>query len=563
MKYIIDTTEKNIIGPLSDLSKPAASFSFPISTLSERGMQLAEFETGLLANSDSGLISYRTSHGYEQLIIQLAPGINSVKWGQCENDPNAKIFSLAMPYKIIIADFENNGFLGMRHFFTMTPAFGWDTQLYATGFSNTNNVGYHVTSIGWVCIYLHGKPVFKNLSEKIDYVVNRESGLAEPYNYRNMSHTDGPFFYKQLMPSKNHFHNADNWHKKTQKEGLSWVLDKDNYIPYTTIISDQFYAQKYVSKTENPKAVDYTLYHAAYENYAPYYDHNNIKPFNRKDKNDLTSETISSFFSKNRTPFDYSPEAAKPSTKKPSPPTLSATALKTKNKLSNKSCPGCHKPYPVTEPFINVATKVVANPVNLLDGTPAIVPMVVQEKTYCSNCASYLGHNMLDVVNGKNLLVAKSILLHFGNEWYYHWELISCPSCEKYYPKKTSKDYLVYGPDLISPTRCYNCLPSKAIELDSITSKLIAVEYSTSALLLSIEQDTKTLHPKVVLKDEIIHTSHLNHICHCGMYNKDTSQLVPTEKDNKKVLVCKTCTHQNLIDITEPVQIAINVKGNQ
>lgn len=243
----------------------------------------AWIETGLLPVSGAGLLSYRAAFGHEQIIYQLPPGIYTIRWGEREHDEDAQNYSLAHPWKVIIADFNNNNFLGLRHFYSSDPITYWDQQLYAVNLPNTNTLGYNGTSVGWTCLYLNDDTRSYTLDQKIEYVIHRESGLSEPYNDNNMRNTDGTRFYENLgKPS--YMYDPSEWQLKTLEEGYSWILNPELLVPLH--VPETGHAEKYHSQ-----APCYTLRRASFEPYSAYYsDHTYVKPFNILSANGFTAE---------------------------------------------------------------------------------------------------------------------------------------------------------------------------------------------------------------------------------------------------------------------------------
>lgn len=550
MKYIIDTATSTIIGPLESLNKSATTKSQTFSELLANAGTYGKFETGLLPVMHSGLLSYRTSHGYEQLIIQLGPEISTVKWGYRENDKDARLYSIAMPYRIVIADFENNNFIGARHFFALAPALDWNTQLYATGFCNTNNLGYNETSIGWICLY-HNKAGnnIVDLSHKIDYVVNRESGLGEPYNYVNMSRTDAPIFFKSRMPNRDHFHSAENWQKHTKKhKDYQWVLDPENNVPLYTNVSDNFYAQKYTDP-KHKDSVAYTLYLASHNNYAPYYRRTEVKPINKPDaKMDMAG--IVNMLSAARN-VSYIPQGELPKVKAP---TVSDKAAAKKKILDSKLCPMCAKSYPPTHAFY-----------------PAITEFdddfnIVKYSEVCETCITK--KTTRKTVNKKNLYVSLNLCYLMidptsdKEAWYLNYEMTECNFCEARFPKDHEASFLVYHLTLNETSGCIYCIDKLNIIEDFITKKKVYKTAITEINLLQFSLSNSG-KPELVLAPAKVHTSHFDHVCNCGMYIEDLDELTPVQKENKKVLVCKTCTQNNLIELTDIIMVPVQLKENK
>jgi len=563
MKYVIDTENKTVIGPLSNLEKAADTFSFPVAKLIENASALARIETGLLPVQGSGLVSYRAAAEHEQIVIQLEPGIYTVKWGQRERDVNAQLFSLAMPYRIIIADFYKNEFLGSRHFFSMTPAYSWDLQLYVTGFSNTNNLGYADTSIGWICHYHNnaGKEC-KNLSEKIDYVIDRESGLGEPYNYNNMSETDGPKFYSKFMPTKTHFHNASHWANKTSKEGLDWVFDPSNFIPYSTIATDAFAAKEYVDPAQKGAKL-YTLYDATHKQYIPYYPHRipyakELKPFNQSitDINPTPSLT-SLLFTLKRDPVKFVPllqqeefgiDIASFE--------FSQKALQIKNILESKICPHCNKIFPQMEKFTSV-----------LVGIDTVEKIVTESDMWCTHCVA-TSTAQIDI-HGDTFPASTDILLwseHYSL-YFLPFDITECPGCGECQPNNIdTSDFFVYGLDFDNPIGCVNCLYSEDDEAlyvwDPFIKKYFINELAVEVQTLQMLPDPQTLKISVCQALQLVHPTTAEHICNCGMYIDDPLSKCVSKKKEDNSLTCVTCVNKELISTGPQItEVVLDTKG--
>lgn len=259
MKIIADTDQEYAL-VVDDKNEfvNATSFSHFFKTITSSNSSV---DTGLMPQDGSGILSYRSAGAYSQLVYQQAPGSSLVKWGQYENDDDAKVYKLAHPYKIFIADFHSDTLVGLRHFFANEAIFDGSEILYHTPYPNTNCQGYNGTSVGWVCLYRTSGTPLLTVSEKLDYAWQRESGLHEPYNNDNMSETDGPRFY--YSNGINIYNDPEAWQNKTLKEGFDWISDTDFLIPIKT--NDEHHL------THDDEGVVYTLDKAMNDSYIPYY----------------------------------------------------------------------------------------------------------------------------------------------------------------------------------------------------------------------------------------------------------------------------------------------------
>lgn len=187
----------------------------------------APFNTGWMP---PGVRMFTQAGQRAQAIIECQPGINLTWWGEHESDTNAKLYELAQPYRVIIADFMNNVFYGARMFYSPVPINGPDTPLYHANVPNLNCRGYGGNGVGWICLY-HNNLVeqHRTIGEKIAQVIERCSG-AEAYNNANMSETDGPRFYSD-HGKPDWLTHPIYWEKKSLDEGYEWTLDDDLWIP--------------------------------------------------------------------------------------------------------------------------------------------------------------------------------------------------------------------------------------------------------------------------------------------------------------------------------------------
>ena len=555
MKYIFDTDDVSVIGPIPDLAKPASTvFRKTFAEMAQDTHLIDSFSTGLLPVHGSGLLSYRRAFNYEQIIFQLEPGISTVKWGNYENDPSAQLFELAMPYRIIISDYQDNAFVGSRHFFSMQPIYHWDAPLYATGFSNTNNLGYGETSIGWICHYHNGAGNnIADLAGKIEYMVWRESGLAEPYNYGNMSGTDGPTFYKKFMPDKKHFHRADNWAEKTKKDGLDWVFDESNFIRYHTIVSDVFYASSHVNPATE-ESVDYTLRHASFNNYAPYYHHKAVKPIN------ATGVDLDKFLTFLR------PKSSTGSVASYTPANVSDVDAfeipqfndQTKdhfNKLvKGIPCNGCGNPFPSAQNFKEIITD-IAYDEDLKQYVPSIISL------YCKECTEE--YTTLHSLNpqGPLFFVSTNCLIwdDFNSMWIFPHESIQCSNCETLFYDKSNLDlFFIYGMSLESNSGCISCLDSDTYTIDYVSKKNVLNHYLVSKDMISFESDSDG-HPLYKIAKQYVHINYSDNVCKCGIYVQNSDEFIPKENENDPS-TCVTCVHKTLISLETITAVAIEQK---
>lgn len=234
-----ESIKENLNGLLGETSKekPIEDFFYGLKDVSF-------FDTGLLPLDGSGTLSIRQALGKMQVVFQHTPGIYRVIWGSSEGDPDAGIFDLAMPYRIVIGDFSDGEFYGARHFYSTSPITSKDQILFHVNLPNLNCKGYGGgNGVGWICLY-HNKPSIKELDigQKIANLIDRAGG-GEAYNDGNMNETDGPRFYKEQFQleatsdssiSINDYDflwNPEAWEYKTQTEGFEWTLQPELWIP--------------------------------------------------------------------------------------------------------------------------------------------------------------------------------------------------------------------------------------------------------------------------------------------------------------------------------------------
>lgn len=197
-----------------------------------------------------------------QVVIERPPDINLVWWGDREGDPNARLYELAQPWRIIIADFRKEQLLGARLFYSPEPLLRPDQQLFHSNLPNTNCQGYQGNAVGWQCLYLTDGDRFESLHEGIVRVIERSSG-AEAYNNRNMDSTDGPRFYKKMNKPR-YTWDPITWENRTKEEGVNWTLDEGLWIPVEVASIDE-------QEAHIAGGFPLTVAAAVEGGYAPYY----------------------------------------------------------------------------------------------------------------------------------------------------------------------------------------------------------------------------------------------------------------------------------------------------
>lgn len=274
MKYQIDFDTGQVAGPFLD-QPSSTSTIVSLSSFIEKASDNTIFNSGLLPVSKSGILSIQKGFGYEQIILQKEPAIETVRWGKSESQKNKPIYRLAMPWQIVILDYHNSTFVGARLFYSPEAIHSWSQPLYVAGVPNLNCKRYNGTSVGWLCLYHTDDTTTFDLAKRIDYGMMRVSGLSEPYNDYNMSETDGPRFYAEHIPD-HIFSSPTKWQTKSLKDGFEWVLNPSKLIALKTDHpGPNNHNEAYLAT-----GIPYTLDRAANEAYSAYYhDLVYIKPF--------------------------------------------------------------------------------------------------------------------------------------------------------------------------------------------------------------------------------------------------------------------------------------------
>ncbi len=226
------------------------------------------YDSGLFVTPNSGVIYHRSGFGSEQIVYQSAPEIRPAVYKNNESSPPAGTTKhmLAFPYVILLMAFEGGMFKGIRHFYSPEPISSLDQQLYLANLPNTNTLSYNNTSLGWVCLYLRDEGNhLKTLEQKVSYGLARHDPVGEPYNYANMSRTDGYQFYKKQKPTEKYLWDPSAWETKTQEEGLDWVCDAKLWIPAHVLPTDT------IAPKHDPEGTPYTLRRALFDEHNVYY----------------------------------------------------------------------------------------------------------------------------------------------------------------------------------------------------------------------------------------------------------------------------------------------------
>ena len=247
----------------------------------------AHIDTGLLPLDGTGLLAYRQAANHAQIVVQHAPSVSRILWGEHEGDSNANVYHLAQPYRIIIGDILNGNFYGARIFYSINPITSPSQELYHVNLPNINCKGYRGNGVGWVCLYHRDDWTQIPLGEKVSRLIERCSG-SEAYNDANMSETDGPRFYESFG-KPNYTWNPKLWEKKTQEEGINWTLQQDLWIPI--LVKDRDNQGGHFNN-----GIPLTLGIALTGDYQAYYTDNlHTKPVNSIARNDKEYSSLEAF----------------------------------------------------------------------------------------------------------------------------------------------------------------------------------------------------------------------------------------------------------------------------
>lgn len=237
------------------------------------------FDTGLMPLSGTGVLAIRSAGNHTQITFQHAPQISLINWGASENDPEAKAYNVAQPYRIWIGDLIDGEMFGARMFYSIYPITSPDQPLYHLNLPNTNCKGYRGNGVGWQCLYHNQSWLNLPFNEKIIKFAERCSGV-ETYNDANMIETDGPRFYNEKQ-KPSYLWDPIQWQNKTEIEGLNWVFNDDNWIPI--LVKDQDHQDKHYDN-----GIPLTIQMAMLGDYQAYYtDPYRPKPVNMLSRSDL------------------------------------------------------------------------------------------------------------------------------------------------------------------------------------------------------------------------------------------------------------------------------------
>jgi hypothetical protein len=546
MKYLIDLSNDTFSGPVfQDISVDSSQSLYDLMSSMSKN---AWIETDLLPVSGAGMLSYRAAFGSEQIIYQIPPGVYTVRWGDTENDMYAENYQLAHPWKVVIADFKDGNFLGVRHFYSPDSIVYWDQPLYAVNLPNTNTRGYNGTSIGWVCLYLKDDTQKYSLAEKVDYIIHRESGLSEPYNNNNMNNTDGTRFYER-NGAPVFMYNPSEWQLKTQKEGYSWILDSNLLIDLH--VSTDGHAERY--DQESPV---YTLRRASFEPYSAYYSDNLYdKPFNILSRQGFDPAHRNTWLSPimsitGNTLLDSPKEKLSPSQVLSKNYDFIFSDNITNSTKSGWICYLCDEKYPFSDENTSVVTSYSFNPV--LKSLHSF-----NHETFCSSCVD----NDVIYIDSEYDYFTFGCLVWCDteNEWAIPEKTISCSNCYSIYTSSHTVNngpVLVYSdlyPDSIETSPivgCIGCIDSESFVVSDINNNLLlyskAVSYKKASITMEysdiiLEDGTKAQQFKPVLVTNEFYTSAYkaqasgNVICKCEFMVPESSL------SNTVPSTCTTC----------------------
>lgn len=195
-----------------------------------------KYESGLLP---PGVVSIRRQGPRSQYVLQTPPGLYNLIWGEFEGQSTASVYRVAMPYRVIFAEFNGAAFVGARMFYAMKRIDSYDDVLYHLNLPNVNCRGYNETSVGWVCLYQRDTSDCVTDAQRIAYVAMRCSG-DEAYNDSNMEETDGTRFYEQFRPEYQYLYSPQLWEARSERYGWEWTLENpDQWIPVRVTSRDE------------------------------------------------------------------------------------------------------------------------------------------------------------------------------------------------------------------------------------------------------------------------------------------------------------------------------------
>lgn len=543
MKYTLDLATQQVIGPFEkDPTDGTTRVSLAEFVDTVKGNY--PFSTGIIPTNGSGLISLQRGFGFEQIIYQLKPGIETIRWGAREGTVDKAIYNVALPYRIYIADYKNGSFVGCRHFFSPDPIFHWDQPLYVPNLPNTNCVGYRGTSVGWVCLYLNDNTTAYTFQERIEYFINRMSGVAEPYNDANMSETDGPRFYAARGADK-FMTDPKKWQEKTVAEGYEWMLDRDLLKPFLVNMAPELHAEKYVDN-----GTPYTLNHAANSPYSAYYnDHDYVKPW-MKPFTELAPATLMTVVTGVAAPSAKAVVAKK---KAETPEELAqlfasipTPEVKDVNQVKDilngrriLECANCKKRALKVE---NVSVKVSrnANSGDLLN--------IGHLQNWCEACVKTGAIKYDQPSMGGWLYISKHILAYCDSEdqWLPQSETVSCGVCSSNFATANAAKYMIYhatkledGSYVFSEHGCVNCVEEPWAVED--TQKLnILCSQMTKNTVHTLMNDPETNGAK--FKEITIWTLEEKTFCKCKMFAIEPTNATTINTMGGVLDMCSGCT---------------------
>lgn len=413
----------------------------------------AIIDTGLLPVEKSGLLSLRMGFGRTQYVYQIEPQKHIVIWGEYEGEEERDQYVLAEPWKIIIADFQDGAFLGLRHFYSPEQIWSFDQPLYAINLPNTNTIGYNGTSIGWTCLYRNHDTTGFSIPEQINYFIERESGANEPYNNANMSETDGPRFYcSQGKPE--YMWDPFVWQEKTTNEGIDWILNPDNLIPIKINWDNDPGATEY-----NEYGDLYTLGDAMFKTYYAYYPGhvaqpevlpiNLYKSLKDEGKNPWEDADFQALIPNSWRTGKQAATAKKKKSIKPLIPSTTEEILALLRKplqLTEEQknlylsdgilCVACNIKKPGDSPFFEVITKYHYAVPETDDISSLIIDVI---DSWCQNCTLTKASKIQTEKAAYAKLVFDISLLAYSlvtDTFYLKESVINCPSCLTYLGKQ-------------------------------------------------------------------------------------------------------------------------------
>lgn len=504
------------------------------------------FDTGLLPVDGSGLLSLRQAGNRTQFVYQHAPGVYWMIWGKTERDNTASQITVAQPYRIVIGDHVDGELRGARHFYSPVPITDINQPLYHCNVPNLNCKGYNGTSVGWICLYHKEKYAGLPLGSRIFKTIERASG-HEAYNDANMRSTDGARFYQnhyqKTNPEFSYLWEPKAWAKKTDEDGIDWVLNPDLWLPIFVEGIDAQDAHKEGGQL-------FTLEMAMLGNYKAYYpgkapDEKELSLMNvirRKDKKNPSGGDIYNLFS---TSFAKAKtlEEKNQLLKQNKIAGITGTLLATEDDVAE-----------TWEPSAAIFDKTVQEKkLEVFDNTAGHCVHCVKkislddehyfdsnESMICASCFQ-MHYGATDCCKQVILLGDQFVALVDGNEKFYCYSCHTQETCDNCGTQYLDQDHMTFDHhcyECATPAYCDNCGNKYT---DAEIKKVAAAEYTQDGLFTTKNYSL------------CISCFSVSAICACGILKPDNT-CSPMPGTNQ--LVCGPCVQFNANN--EPVYVSIN-----